>query len=63
MNAPRSVALVLALAAVDDPFLKLAADMERELKVAREDSKGLGREGADLKKTYEAAILEMKKGA
>ncbi len=52
-----------ALAAVDDPFLKLAADMERELKVAREDSKGLGREGADLKKTYEAAILEMKKGA
>ena len=50
------------LAAVDDPFLKLAAAMEQELKGAREESKGMGREGADLKKTYEAAILEMKKG-
>lgn len=50
------------LAAVDDPFLKLAAGMERELKGVREESKGLGREGADLKMAYEAAILEMKKG-
>ncbi|MBP1659965.1 MAG: dipeptidyl-peptidase 7, partial [Candidatus Aminicenantes bacterium] len=50
------------LAAVDDPFLKLAAAMEQELKGAREESKGMGREGADLKKTYEAAILEMNKG-
>jgi hypothetical protein len=50
------------LAAVDDPFLKLAAAMEQELKGAREESKGMSREGADLKKTYEAAILEMKKG-
>ena len=52
-----------ALAAVDDPFIKLAAAMETELKAAREESKGLGREGADLKMTYEAAILEMKQGA
>ena len=52
-----------ALAAVDDPFLKLAAAMETELKALREESKGLGREGADLKMAYEAAILEMKKGA
>ena len=52
-----------ALLAVDDPFLKLAAAMEQELKVVREESKGLGREGADLKMAYEAAILEMKKGA
>ena len=51
-----------ALAAVDDPFLALAAAMERELKAVREESKGLGREGADLKMAYEAAILEMKKG-
>ena len=51
-----------ALAAVDDPFIKLAAAMETELKAAREESKGLGREGADLKMTYEAAILEMKQG-
>jgi Peptidase S46 len=50
------------LAAVDDPFLKLAAGMEQELKVVREESKGMGREGADLKMAYEAAILEMKKG-
>jgi hypothetical protein len=51
-----------ALAAVDDPFIQLAAAMETELKAAREESKGLGREGADLKMTYEAAILEMKQG-
>lgn len=51
-----------ALAAIDDPFLKLAADMEKELKVLREESKGFSREGADLKMAYEAAILEMKKG-
>ncbi len=50
------------LAAVDDPFLKLAAGMEKELKVLREEGKGMGREGADLKMAYEAAILEMKKG-
>ena len=34
----------------------------QELKVIREESKGFGREGADLKMAYEAAILEMKKG-
>ena len=50
------------LAAVDDPFLKLAAGMEQELKGVREESKGMGREGADVKMTYEAAIMEMKKG-
>ena len=52
-----------ALAAVEDPFLELAAAMETELKAVREESKGMGREGADIKRTYEAAILEMKKGA
>ena len=50
------------LAAVDDPFLKLAAAMETELKGLREEGKGMGREGADIKMAYEAAILEMKKG-
>jgi hypothetical protein len=50
------------LAAVDDPFLKIAAGMEQELKGVREENKGMGREGADLKMAYEAAILEMKKG-
>jgi hypothetical protein len=52
----------VALAAVDDPFLKLAAGLEQELKGIREESKGMGREGADLKMKFEAAILEMKKG-
>lgn len=51
-----------ALTALDDPFLKLAAAMEKDLKVSREESKGLGREGADLRMAYEAAILEMRKG-
>jgi Peptidase S46 len=51
------------LGAIDDPFLKLAAAMETELQALREESKGMGREGADLKMGYEAAILEMKKGA
>jgi len=51
-----------ALAAVDDPFLKLAASMETELKGLREEGKGMGREGADIKMAFEAAILEMKKG-
>ena len=50
------------LAAYDDPFFRLAAGMEKELKVVREESKGMGREGADLKMAYESAILEMKEG-
>ena len=50
------------LAALDDPFLKLAAGMEKELKVLREEGYGMGREGADLKMAFEAAILDMKKG-
>jgi hypothetical protein len=39
----------------------LAAAMKRS-SVIREESKGMDREGADLKMAYEAAILEMKKG-
>jgi hypothetical protein len=50
------------LAAVDDPFLKLAAGMEQELKGIREEAKGMGREGADVKMVFEAAIMDMKKG-
>jgi len=50
------------LAAVDDPFLKLAEGMEKELKVLREEGYGMGREGTDLKMAYEGAIIEMKKG-
>ena len=50
------------LADVSDPFLALASALEKELKVVREESKGLSREGTDIKMAYEAAILEMKKG-
>jgi hypothetical protein len=50
------------LASQKDPFLILAAEVEKELKVLREEGRAMGREGTDLKMTYEAAILEMKKG-
>ncbi len=50
------------LASLKDPFLTLAAGIEKELKVFREEGRGMGREGTDLKMAYEAAILEMKKG-
>ncbi len=50
------------IASIDDPFLELASEMEKELKVLREEGKGISREGSDIKRTYEAAILEMKKG-
>lgn len=47
---------------LNDPFIKLAADLEKELKVVREDSKTWAQERADIKKLYEAALLEMKEG-
>ncbi len=47
---------------LNDPFIKLAAELEKELKVVREDSKTWAQERADIKKLYEAALLEMKEG-
>jgi hypothetical protein len=49
-----------ALAKIDDPFLKLAAELEKELKGLREEAKGRGQERADLKKAYEEAVLAWK---
>lgn len=46
----------------NDPFILLAADLEKELKVVREESKAWSQEAQDIKKTYEAALLEMKGG-
>jgi hypothetical protein len=46
----------------NDPFVLLAAELEKELKVVREDSKTWGQERADIKKAYEEALLEMKEG-
>lgn len=47
---------------LNDPFLNLAAELEKELKVVREESKAWAQERADIKKLYEAALLEMKEG-
>ncbi|NPV83865.1 MAG: S46 family peptidase [Candidatus Aminicenantes bacterium] len=47
---------------LNDPFIQLAADLEKELKVVREESKAWAQERADLKMLYEAALLEMKEG-
>jgi len=46
----------------NDPFILLASELEKELRVVREDSKTWGQERADLKKAYEEALLEMKEG-
>ncbi len=45
-----------------DPFILLAADLEKEMKGLREEGKSLNQEQADLHKTYEAALLEWKAG-
>ncbi len=47
---------------LNDPFIRLAAELEKELKVVREESKNWSQERADIKKAYEAALLEMKEG-
>ncbi|MGQ9801219.1 MAG: S46 family peptidase [Candidatus Saccharicenans sp.] len=47
---------------LNDPFINLAAELENELKVVREESKAWSQERSDLKKLYEAALLEMKEG-
>jgi hypothetical protein len=44
---------------LNDPFIALAADIEKELKVLREKRKAIGQEFDDLKKVYIAALLEM----
>jgi hypothetical protein len=46
----------------NDPFILLAAELEKELKVVREESKAWAQERADIKKLYESALLEMKNG-
>lgn len=51
-----------ALAAAGDPLIALAAGLEKELKVVREESKGIGQEGQDFKMAYEAALLEQTGG-
>jgi hypothetical protein len=50
------------LKAMKDPMLDLAFALEEELKTLREESKALGQERADLKKTYVRALLDRNEG-
>jgi hypothetical protein len=50
------------LAKLQDPMISLAAALEQELKILREDGKALGQGRAELKKVYERALLEMNEG-
>jgi len=45
-----------------DPFIRLAAELEEEMKGLREDSKSLGQEMLDLKGRYLEALLAQKQG-
>lgn len=51
------------LAKLGDPLIFLAAGLETELKVLREAGKALGQERSELKKVFEAALLERSGGA
>ena len=45
-----------------DPIFNLAAELEKEMKALREESKALGQESLELKKVYEGALIEQRKG-
>ena len=47
---------------LDDPLLNLAADLEKEMKELREESKILNQEKLDLKKIYLDGLLAQKQG-
>jgi hypothetical protein len=51
-----------ALAKPQDPFIGLAAELEKELKSLREEGKALGQERSELKKKYEEALLLRSEG-
>ena len=45
-----------------DPIFNLARELEKEMKALREEGKALGQERLELKKVYEGALIEQKKG-
>lgn len=47
---------------LNDPLINLAAELEKEMKTLREESKALSQEGLDLKKVYLDAILKQQQG-
>ncbi|MGD9345478.1 MAG: S46 family peptidase [Candidatus Aminicenantes bacterium] len=50
------------LMSIGDPLLKLAAELETEMKVLREESKALGQERLSLKKAFLSGLMEQKEG-
>ena len=50
------------LAAVGDPLIGLAAELEKEMKAVREEAKAIAQEKQDLRKVYEEALLERAQG-
>ncbi len=50
------------LRALNDPMIQLASELEKEMKILREDSKALGQEHQILKKTYLEALLKKNEG-
>ncbi|UCH93971.1 MAG: S46 family peptidase [Candidatus Aminicenantes bacterium] len=47
---------------LNDPFIKLAVELERELNLLRQKEKIVGQQRKDLKKLYIAALLEIHQG-
>lgn len=47
---------------LDDPMIRLAAEIEKELEVLREQGKAFSQENLELKKVYMEAILAMNQG-
>ncbi|MDH7512192.1 MAG: S46 family peptidase [Clostridiales bacterium] len=47
---------------LEDPVISLAAELEKELRVLREEGKALSQERAELKKIYEEALLSRSEG-
>jgi len=50
------------MAKLGDPLIELAGELEKELKVIRDENKAMGQERSDLKKSYEEAVLSQKGG-
>lgn len=50
------------LVSLQDPMINLAAELEKELKVLREEGKALNQERLELRKIYEEALLQRSEG-
>jgi hypothetical protein len=50
------------LAKLNNPIINLVAELEKEIKILREQNKASGQERLDLKKVYEAGLIELLEG-